>query len=182
MKWVPSYSVARASGVSVTALPNAIHHRNVERTRTRCELMLGQGGCSQVTRAMIGADHEVGPKDCAPSKGGCRRSFWAQNRIRRASLTEPNVQIASGGDENVMRSLCSTSQSGSSETSSAAQRWNMAAILAACSARTLSFGSSAGLGAITEMLADLTEALHDGQRADDGTHLAGKRAEKLRAA
>ena len=81
MKWVPSYSVARASGVSVTALPNAIHHRNVERTRTRCELMLGQGGCSQVTRAMIGADHEVGPKDCAPSKGGCRRSFWAQSRI-----------------------------------------------------------------------------------------------------
>jgi hypothetical protein len=58
----------------------------------------------------------------------------------------------------------------------------MAAILAACSARTLSFGSSADLGATTGRLADLTEALHDGQRADDDTHLAGKRAEKLRAA
>ena len=58
---------------------------------------------------------------------------------------EPDGSGAAEGEENVVRSIWSTSHSGSAETSSAAQRSNMAATRAACSARMISIGNPAGL-------------------------------------
>ncbi len=59
---------------------------------------------------------------------------------------EPDGSGAAEGEENVVRSTWSTSHSGSADTSSAAQRSNMAATRAACSARMISNRQSCGLG------------------------------------
>src|SRR5262249_6660193 len=74
-----------------------------------------------------------------------RMANLPENRRVEQQPHERDGSSAAGGLENAICSTWSTSQSGSSDTSSTAQRLNIAATRAACSARMTSLGSSAGL-------------------------------------